>query len=357
MSSKRNGERNAKGNDRLVNAALSKFSSLAPVWTLLAALYAVFNPSSAKRFAAPAVMQSALFALMFAMGMAILPEDVSGALSHPEILLTNAALCYGLVPLLGVGLCPLLRRAATAATGATAASFEAGPRVGLLLLASVGGGQASNLLTLLSGGDVALSVVCTLSTTLLGVLTTPLLTKLLVGRTVEVNVRGVLQSVASLVLVPLVAGLGLGERLPTTMHNLMLPYLPVLGILATTILVAGGASSLTWDHVPFEWVSIVLPSCLLCLSSGAAASWWIDFRNKKHRDGDRYLNQATKRALVIETMSKSPTLAYFLASKHFGTRAAAVPAAAMVTLAVLGALVASLWSTLSPCTDGGEGTV
>ena len=77
---------------------------------------------------------------------------------------------------------------------------------GILLLGSVSGGQASNLFTLLAGGDVALSIICTLSTTLLGVLATPLLVKVLLGRAVAVDGIAVLQSVASLVLAPLVTG-------------------------------------------------------------------------------------------------------------------------------------------------------
>ena len=58
--------------------------------------------------------------------------------------------------------------------------------------------------------------------------------------------------------------------------------------------------------------------------------------------------ETTKRALVIETLSKSPTLAYVLACQHFGQASGTVPAAATVTLAILGALVASLWSILTP---------
>ena len=64
-----------------------------------------------------------------------------------------------------------------------------------------------------------------------------------------------------------------------------------------------------------------------------------------------------KKTLVIETISKSPTLAYLLAVQHFDTTSgrptttmpsSTLPGAAMVTLAVLGACVASVWSLLTP---------
>ncbi|CAJ1949177.1 unnamed protein product [Cylindrotheca closterium] len=354
-----------KKNDKktLASNLLAKFSLLAPVWTSMAAIYAITNPSSAKVLGSPNVMQNALLTLMFAMGMAILPKDVSRAISNPRILMTNAILCFGVVPLLAVGLSQVLRLVAVATNTGSSLLFSPSTQVGLLLLASVSGGQASNLFTLIAGGDVALSVICTLSTTLLGVLATPLLAKVLVGQTVDVNLMGVVKSVASLVLVPLVAGLGLGHWcIPTRVHQrFIVPCMPVVGIFATLILVAGGASSLSWKTTnPSLIIATALPSTLLCLVSGVVALQWINFQNRRGKsqsnkknkknndDDDPRITEAAKRALVVETLSKSPTLAYFLASRHFGTEAAAVPAAAMVTLAVLGALIASLWSALSP---------
>ena len=59
------------------------------------------------------------------------------------------------------------------------------------------------------------------------------------------------------------------------------------------------------------------------------------------------MKERTKRTLVVETLSKSPTLAYILALKHFDLSVALIPGAAMVTLAVVGALVASAWSMIS----------
>ena len=49
------------------------------------------------------------------------------------------------------------------------------------------------------------------------------------------------------------------------------------------------------------------------------------------------------RTITVETMVKSPTLAYVLALKHFGARVAYGPAAGMVWIAVVGALVATAW--------------
>jgi BASS family bile acid:Na+ symporter len=308
---------------------LAKFSLMAPVWTTLAAIFAVSYPLRAQIFGSLAIMRKSLMTLMFAMGLAITPKDVSKVLSNPKIIALNGLLCYGIAPLLALIISKLLDLFNVSQTN-----------VGLLLLASVSGGQASNLFTMIAGGDVALSVICTLSTTLLGVVATPLLVKGLLGQSVQVDTNGVVRSVASMVLLPLLFGLSFGQILPPKIIKSITPVLPTLGVLATIILVIGGASNLQLKQQCFG--SVVLPSCLLCLASGVVSWWFVNQRLKGPKE------EATKRALVIETLSKSPTLAYVLACQHFEPSAKAIPAAAMVTLAILGASIASLWSILAP---------
>eukprot|EP00966_Prymnesium_polylepis_P269305 6221676-Prymnesium_polylepis.1 len=91
------------------------------------------------------------------MGLTLTPADLSRAARAPKPLACNLLCCFALTPLVSVGL------------GALLAAGESGLRAGCVLLGCVSGGQASNLCALLAGGDVALSVVLTLSTTLLGV--------------------------------------------------------------------------------------------------------------------------------------------------------------------------------------------
>ena len=109
---------------------------------------------------------------------------------------------------------------------ATALKYDADHTAGIVLLGSVSGGQASNLFTHLAGGDVALSVVQTISTTFIGVLATPLLIRYFLQTVVEVNFLSVLQSVARLVLLPLLAGLMTGEFAPRFVKRLG-PFCPL----------------------------------------------------------------------------------------------------------------------------------
>jgi len=245
-----------------------------------------------------------------------------------SIVIINAVLCFTMMPL---------------------------QTVGMVLLGSVSGGQASNLFALLAGGDVALSVVCTLSTTILGVIATPLLIKLLLNCVVVVDGVGVLKSVASLVLLPLVTGLEMGWAAPRWVQKVE-PFCPLVGVLATLILVAGGAANSASMLVGEGRFGIMMASCLLPVLGGGVALL-LSYLNcnrgmSQGRVGNgergKVMEEMARRTLVVETLSKSPTLAYVLALKHFGRSAASIPAAGMVSLAVIGALVASLWSIIDP---------
>lgn len=307
----------------------SFFTSLAPVWTIIVAVISIQQRDFIKpRFGSLKVMQQALAILMLSMGLTIKPADLFTALfQKPKILLTNALLCYLVMPNLAL----LLAR--------NVLSLPTQHISGLVLLGSVSGGQASNLFTLLAGGDVALSVICTISTTLLGVLVTPILVKSLIGCNAVVIVNGieVLNSVASLVLAPILTGVALG-RFMSPIVNKIIPFCPIVGILSTLVLVAGGSSSISLSTIAntSHLYKVITAACLLPIL-GAAVAFLVSSYVVP-------MSEKSKRTLVIETLSKSPTLAYILALKHFGPVAAVIPAISMVSLAIIGAFVASIWT-------------
>ena len=132
--------------------------------------------------------------------------------------------------------------------------------------------------------------------------------------------------------------------------NMIREWCPTVGVGATLLLVAGGAANSSSFLVYGNSVlvatgaSILLPLFVfiftLVICNGVK------------------LPERVKRILVVEVLSKSPTLVYDLSLKHFGGRgggAAIVPAAGMVTLAALGALVSSIWRhLLVPIFEGEE---
>jgi len=324
-----------------IRALLRWITLGAPLWTLLAAGIGMTHPILVQRlFGSLRSVSRSLSILMLAMGMTATPSEVRAALtdrSSQSVVFWNVVCCFILMPLLALGLSsgPMMRCLGLGA--------QVGPDLvaGTVLLGCVGGGQASNLFALLAGGDISLSVVCTLSTTVLGVVMTPVLTSALLGTTVAMDGISVLRSTASLVLVPLLVGLALGRGLPATAQRFLLPCLPAVGVGATMLLVAGGAANSSSSLLGLglgsgsSWVPPAICSTLLPLAGGAVALAVAELRG---------MDKARKRTLVVEVLSKSPTVAYVLALKHFNAAAASVPAAGMVSLAVVGAAVASVWS-------------
>ena len=329
----------SSGADKQGSLSFSDFSKafcrLSPLWTLLSAAIAIkCSTTVGTTLGSLSVMQSALAILMLAMGLTITPAEISLAIQKPSIILLNILLCFGMMPMMAVAIGTML-------------NLSPEYNAGLVLLGSVSGGQASNLFSLLAGGDVALSVACTLSTTLLGTVAIPLLVKGLLNCIVVVDFFGVLISVLQLVLLPLILGLGLGKIQPKLVKKLA-TVCPLVGVLSTLILVAGGASNCAFASIGStrgEYYAIMLASYLLPIFGGIS-SWVISYLKLGQKSAG--MEETSRRTLVVETLSKSPTLAFVLAKKHFGDKAAAIPACGMVSLAIVGAAIATVWQYVDP---------
>ena len=262
-------------------------AKLAPLWTSVAATAGLLRPDAIGPTlgSLPAVSAS-LSVLMLAMGLTTSPKDVCDSFSQQRgVLLLNMMCCFVLMPLLAVAITRYLPNCS--------------PQVaaGTIILGSVGGGQASNLFALLAGGSVSLSVVCTLSTTILGVAATPFIVELLLGKSIPMNTFQVLISTARLVLAPLCAGIALSGLLPEMSRRLPTAK---LGIVAMMILCAGGAANSAGLLLRSTmWKPAVACSVLLPIIGGAVALVLANMFK---------IDETSKRTLVIEVLSKSPTV-------------------------------------------------
>jgi len=79
--------------------------------------------------------------------------------------------------------------------------------IGLVLVGTVAGGTASNVITYLAGGDVALSITMTACSTVAGIVLTPLLSSLYLGQMVHVPAWAMFRSILYVVALPV--GLGI----------------------------------------------------------------------------------------------------------------------------------------------------
>ena len=86
--------------------------------------------------------------------------------------------------------------------------------LGLVLVGCSPGGTASNLVTLIAGADVALSVLLTACSTILASAVTPMLTMLIVGNAVPVSGMALCAACARVVLAPVALGVMMNECMP-----------------------------------------------------------------------------------------------------------------------------------------------
>ena len=161
--------------------------------------------------------------IMFGMGLTLSPHDFKIVLSHPKDILIGCLAQFTVMPLLAFGL-------------AWAFSLPKELALGVILVGCCPGGTASNVITYLAKGDLALSVGMTATSTLLAPVLTPLLVWLMAGTMVDVDTIGMLLSIVYVVIAPIICGL-LCQRFLPQMTKCVVPYLPALSSIAIAMVV------------------------------------------------------------------------------------------------------------------------
>ena len=109
--------------------------------------------------------------------------------------------------------------------------------LGVILVGCCPGGTASNVITYLAKGDLALSVGMTATSTVLAPLMTPLLTWLMAGKFVDVDAVAMLMSIVYVVIGPIAAGFLIQRYMPR-FTRWAVAYLPAFSSLMIALLVA-----------------------------------------------------------------------------------------------------------------------
>lgn len=132
--------------------------------------------------------------IMFGMGTTLSVGDFMRVLRWPRAIGIGAALQFTVMPLTGL----LLARTF---------GFDGAVAAGIVLVGAAPGGVASNVITFLAGGNVALSVTMTACSTLLSPLLTPLAMTQLAGQYVPISFTAMMWSIVQMIVLPIVAGL------------------------------------------------------------------------------------------------------------------------------------------------------
>ena len=282
------------------------------ILVLAAAVLALLFPS-ALQVVRPTVINYLLGVVMFGMGLTLNLHDFKIVFSRPKDVIVGCLAQFTIMPLL-------------AWTLARVFALDEALTLGVVLVGCCPGGTASNVITYLAKGDLALSVGMTGVSTLLAPFMTPLLTWALAGKSVNVDVTGMLLSILWVVILPIVIGLLVKWIWPKFTERAT-DYLPAFSSLAiafiVAIIISANADKLLTGGLLI--VTVVILHNVCGLSLGYLIGRLLG------------LSEAKKRAVSIEVGMQNSGLASSLATIHF----AAYP------LATIPGAIFSVWHNLS----------
>lgn len=289
---------------------------------LLAALLSLAFPAVCNSIEMRAI-NPMLGIIMFGMGLTLVPADFRVVFSRPVDILVGCLVQFVAMPLLALLLVKLF-------------ALPADLALGVILVGCCPGGTASNVITYLAKGDLALSVGMTAVSTLLAPLLTPLLTLLLAGTFVDVDAAGMLLSIVYVVIAPILGGLLVQKILPR-FTAAVTPYLPAFSSLMIAVVVAIIVSH-TADRLLGSGLLVLLVVALHnaggLLAGYAVASLL-------------HLPMRKRAAISIEVGMQNSGLASSLATMHFAAfPLAAIPGAIFsVWHNISGAIVARIYGS------------
>ena len=293
------------------------------VLVLLSAVAALMWPDVFNHIK-PTVINPLLGVIMFGMGLTLHWDDFRVVFCRPRDVTIGCMAQFTVMPLLAFVLARLFQ-------------LDEALTLGVVLVGCCPGGTASNVITYLAKGDLALSVGMTGVSTLLAPVMTPLLVWLLADKTVDVDVAAMFLSILWVVILPIVAGLVVKRLWPrqTEQATVYLPALSSLAIAAIVLIVISASAHQLFipaSDSPTGSPSgglIILAVVMLHNIGGLTIGYLIG----------RLLRLPTqkRRALSIEVGMQNSGLASSLATLHF----AAYP------MATIPGAIFSVWHNIS----------
>ena len=255
--------------------------------------------------------------IMFGMGMTLRLKDFGLVFAQPRPLMLGLLAQFGCMPLLAFALCHLF-------------SLPPDLAMGVILVGTAPGGTASNVLTFIAKGDVPYSVALTSLATLVALVLMPVLTWLLGGVWVPVDMGGLFVSILKIVVIPVALGIAV-HRFCGGLTERAIPYLPPLSALTITLVVAGIIAINAHSILGASAAIFLVVIChnLLGMAFGYAVGRMWKFDN------------ARCRALCFEVGTQNSGLATALALAHFSPVSAIAGALFSVWQNLSGALVSN----------------
>ncbi|KAK9095931.1 hypothetical protein Sjap_021428 [Stephania japonica] len=333
-------------------SVLGTLASLYPVYVTIGGVVACVKPSVFSWYVqrGPGSFSLTLGFIMLAMGLTLeLREFLGLFMQRPLSIFYGFAAQYTIMPTFGfliskaLGLSPALS-------------------VGLILLGCCPGGTASNVVTFIARGDVALSIVMTVCTTLGAVLLTPLLTKILAGAFVPVDAVKLSISTLQVVVAPILLGSYLQSTFPSAV-KVFTPFAPLLAVLASSLLACSvfsqnvvffkssvaSASAASNNLSPFlrlqEILSGDIGAVILSVILLHFAGFFVGYISAAIGG----FGESQRRAIAIEVGMQNSSLGVVLATSHFTSQMVALPPAmSAVIMNIMGSTLGVIWRCMDP---------
>ena len=257
--------------------------------------------------------------IMLGMGMTLTPRDFHDVFQRPRDITIGVAAQYLIMPLLGFFIARILRLPPDLAAG-------------LVLVGCCPSGTASNVMTYMSEGDLALSVSVTSMTTLLAPVLTPYLTLLLAGEWIPVPAERLLVEILKIVILPVIAGVGLRALFSRRIEKLLriFPLLSASAIIAIIMAIVAINSSRLLTEGIVIFAAVILHNL---------AGFGLGFQTAKAFG----LEPRKVKAITYEVGMQNSGLAAALALKYFSPVAAIPGAIFSVWHNVAAAALVSRW--------------
>ncbi|XP_047081544.1 probable sodium/metabolite cotransporter BASS3, chloroplastic [Lolium rigidum] len=298
-------------------------SALLPVVVVATAVAALGNPATfswvSKELYAPA-----LGGIMLSIGIQLSIDDFALAFKRPVPLSIGYMAQYMLKPLLGMLIARVFKMPS---------AFFAG----FMLTCCVSGAQLSSYASFLGKGDVAMSILLTSYSTISSVIVTPVLTGLLIGSVVPVNVIAMAKSILQVVLVPVTLGLLLNTYAKPVV-NVIQPVMPFVAMICTSLCIGSPLAINRSMLLSSQGLMLLLPIVTFHIASFVVGYWVSKLPELRQEE-------PVCRTISLCTGMQSSTLAGLLATQFLGISQAVPAACSVVVMAIFGLTLASYWGS------------
>ncbi|WP_421925009.1 bile acid:sodium symporter family protein [Lysinibacillus capsici] len=258
--------------------------------------------------------------VMFGMGLTLKAVDFKLVITNPLPVIIGVCAQYVIMPLSAFLIAYIMNLPAELAAG-------------LVLLGSVPGGTASNVMVYLAKGNVPLSITMTSFSTLLAPIATPIILLLLAGKWMPVDPIAMFTSIIQVIIIPIILGIIIRRVVPQIVEK-SINVIPLISVVAIMIIVSAVVAG-NVDTIASAG-SIIFAAVVLHNAFGLLFGY-ITARVLG-------LDESNRRAISIEVGMQNSGLGVALATAHFGPLAALPSVLGAVWHNISGPILATYWS-------------